>query len=145
MNATITATRQLEFVPVDTSGVPNGTAVRFPEHWPSLTDTIDLSAATPDQAVEAWARHIGQDRPGVLVTVTPAPHYDRMTVTVEGRQFRAELVDIVAPGWETTVRQDDTPGQRRARIGELCSCGGQAVIVYETAEFGDIAYCGQPS
>jgi hypothetical protein len=36
------------------------------------------------------------------------------------------------------------PTQRPARPGETCSCGRQAVVVYQTEKFGDVGYCGIP-
>ncbi|CAN5881591.1 hypothetical protein BH23ACT2_BH23ACT2_24270 [soil metagenome] len=37
---------------------------------------------------------------------------------------------------------DVRPGQRHARPGEVCTCGDPAVVVYETARFGDVGHCG---
>ena len=35
-------------------------------------------------------------------------------------------------------------GDREAVPGELCSCGAQALVIFETAKFGDVGYCGIP-
>ncbi|CAN5898250.1 hypothetical protein BH23ACT2_BH23ACT2_26210 [soil metagenome] len=35
-----------------------------------------------------------------------------------------------------------SPGRRPARPGEVCTCGDPAVVVYETARFGDVGHCG---
>lgn len=32
--------------------------------------------------------------------------------------------------------------QRPAELGELCTCGRQAVVVYSSEEFGEVGYCG---
>lgn len=32
--------------------------------------------------------------------------------------------------------------ERPATLGELCTCGRQAVVVYSNATFGDAGYCG---
>lgn len=37
---------------------------------------------------------------------------------------------------------DLEPAERLARPGELCACGQPAVIVFYTARFGEIPYCG---
>lgn len=31
---------------------------------------------------------------------------------------------------------------RWARIGETCTCGKQAIVVYRTRRMGDLGYCG---
>jgi hypothetical protein len=41
--------------------------------------------------------------------------------------------------------QTNTEGgysERPAELGERCTCGRQAVVVYLTSEFGPIGYCG---
>lgn len=35
-------------------------------------------------------------------------------------------------------------GDREAKPDELCSCGDQAKVIFETAKFGDVGYCGVP-
>ncbi|MFD1277331.1 DUF6225 family protein [Streptomyces kaempferi] len=35
-----------------------------------------------------------------------------------------------------------TESTRPAHQGELCTCGRQAITVIQTAEFGDVGYCG---
>lgn len=37
---------------------------------------------------------------------------------------------------------DHQSTQRPAAGGELCTCGRQAVIVYQTEEYGDVGHCG---
>lgn len=33
--------------------------------------------------------------------------------------------------------------ERLAQLGELCTCGRQAVTVYITERFGEVGYCGR--
>lgn len=40
------------------------------------------------------------------------------------------------------IRRNLPDGQREARPDETCSCGLRAVVVYETARFGDVPHCG---
>lgn len=32
--------------------------------------------------------------------------------------------------------------ERPAVLGELCTCGRQAVVVFSNAKFGEVGYCG---
>lgn len=36
----------------------------------------------------------------------------------------------------------DEPGTRPAKPGEVCTCGASAEVIFETARFGDVPYCG---
>lgn len=35
--------------------------------------------------------------------------------------------------------------RRPARPGEICSCGRPATVVFITAEYGDVPFCGTPA
>jgi hypothetical protein len=50
--------------------------------------------------------------------------------------LRARLVDLL------DAFDGIGAGQRPARPGEVCTCGDPAVVVYETARFGDVGHCG---
>ena len=41
-----------------------------------------------------------------------------------------------------TMNAEIDPGGRPAEPGELCTCGRQAVMVYDTAVWGEIGFCG---
>ena len=38
-----------------------------------------------------------------------------------------------------------TPGQRPAELGERCTCGRPAIVVFLGGRVGDTGYCGAPS
>jgi hypothetical protein len=42
--------------------------------------------------------------------------------------------------WQSSRMTDSTT--RQAVPGDLCTCGRPAVVVYSSAEFGDVGYCG---
>jgi hypothetical protein len=57
--------------------------------------------------------------------------------------FRANVDELAAAG--TPFGQAlaaNRAGSRPARAGERCTCGRSAVVVYETARFGDVPHCG---
>jgi hypothetical protein len=56
---------------------------------------------------------------------------------------RAHVDELTAPGTPFgRALAANRPGSRPARAGERCTCGRSAVVVYETARFGDVPHCG---
>ena len=41
-----------------------------------------------------------------------------------------------------TTNAEIDPGGRPAELGELCTCGRQAVTVIDTAMWGEVGFCG---
>lgn len=63
------------------------------------------------------------------------------------RQHRTGALIPNLPRGEDPVHtiSSPAPGQRPAELGEWCTCGRPAIMVFFGGQHGDTGYCGRPS
>lgn len=108
-------------------------------HWCGDTWTGDACGCVDDRCIGHHHDHSDREPCSCLVAWV-----DDFMANVPVRGWNAPTVGAT-PTAETGRQPSPTAGgERPARVGELCSCGRPAVTVFETAQFGDVAYCGIP-